>query len=589
MKKFFIATALITIGFYGGYLLSSQQSEKNEIVSGAALKPKSILNLDLQTKKQHKKTINETLNFDGIARQESVFAQLHYAYELANQSNISQLESYLDKSMNSRDPLYNYNIVTIFFEAYTALNPLSAISFVEKNPEFLPEHFISHIVTSWVRYDPEGAIDYFLNIKNRRVILTLGARLLQEPSLINAGLLTEIAAKMGPNPDKIIENARLKALDPEDAFIEAQYLRGMARIKQMQTSIYRWMGTNPEAALNQINNMENKQERTQMLQLAYSHFASRDVLSALAHFREHHGGNENLEQNILTNYTQQDVKGALPLIEAFVQRTGKTQAMSSLLARWVQIDPVASLAYADTLDDKQKLEIYQNISRSYQQIDPEAGLAWALGLDSKYQQVGIRAAMQIQAHNVEAAEALVDSLTDKAIRETLFSSIARTKGQSDPEGALLWLEKYEDDPAYNSALQNILMSWSMTDPKAAANSLDNLSSTELTQPIIGQIAQNWYRTKPDEATEWVSSMPAGEGKYIAITNIALMIGRTDPEAALKLIEDLPTQRQEHARINLAYTMIGTNPSGVEGIIQNLKLDEKGAKNVRLAAQSQLGY
>ncbi|MBL4682082.1 MAG: hypothetical protein JKY88_15335 [Pseudomonadales bacterium] len=65
-----------------------------------------------------------------------------------------------------------------------------------------------------------------------------------------------------------------------------------------------------------------------------------------------------------------------------------------------------------------------------------------------------------------------------------------------------------------------------------------------------------------------------------------MMGRTDPEAALKLIKDLPIQRQEQARINLAYTMIGINPSRVEGIIRNLKLDEKSAENVRLA---QLGY
>jgi hypothetical protein len=215
------------------------------------------------------------------------------------------------------------------------------------------------------------------------------------------------------------------------------------------------MRVNPEEALSQIDQLENAQDKSSLLALAYQQYASQDSLVALEHFRQNHAGNENLEQNVLSLYAQQDLEGALPLIEEFVQRTGKINALSSLISKWVQIVHIASIAYAETLDESHKQTVFQSLFQSFQQVDPDAGLEWALNLDSKYRHITEMAVRSIQSHNVDAAERMLLSVEDTQLKQLMLSGIAQHRAQGDPQSALKWLDQYEDDPSYDAALQSV--------------------------------------------------------------------------------------------------------------------------------------
>ncbi|MFT5210559.1 MAG: hypothetical protein ACI9CE_002285 [Flavobacterium sp.] len=139
MKQIAASIILIVLGFFLGYVVNSQITsstthsntpfENNHISS--YLKPDFGV---------EEKTV--AFHYNSILTQTSVFGQILFTYQLANAAGTDRLETDLIKSVQSRDPFYNYNITSIFFEAYAALDPLSAMKFVNSN---LPPKFLSPI------------------------------------------------------------------------------------------------------------------------------------------------------------------------------------------------------------------------------------------------------------------------------------------------------------------------------------------------------------------------------------------------------------------------------------------------------------
>ena len=95
--------------------------------------------------------------FDDIADQFTVFDQLIVAYRVAADSNEIELKAHIKRCLGSNDPFYNPHLLSIFFEKYTALDPLAALAFVSSEPGLDEQSLVGHILTSWVRTDPEAA------------------------------------------------------------------------------------------------------------------------------------------------------------------------------------------------------------------------------------------------------------------------------------------------------------------------------------------------------------------------------------------------------------------------------------------------
>ena len=105
--------------------------------------------------------------FDDIADQFTVFDQLIVAYRVAADSDEIELEAHIKRCLGSKDPFYNPHLLAIFFEKYTALDPLAALAFVSSEPRLDAQSLVGHILTSWVRTDPEAAVEYFVGLTTR--------------------------------------------------------------------------------------------------------------------------------------------------------------------------------------------------------------------------------------------------------------------------------------------------------------------------------------------------------------------------------------------------------------------------------------
>ena len=206
--------------------------------------------------------------FDDISQQTSVFAQLLVAYEVAAIANQETLEAYLNTAIAFRDPLFNYNVASILVERYTSIDPQAALAFVDNDPRFSRIAFITNILTSWIRQDPEAALDYFTGINDPQLRNQVGLRLLRDPLVISAGWEAEISAILGASAKNIVEMARLDRLDPEFAFEDALNGYSSTRMFNLRNTIIRWVRHDAIRALERLLLLNNINEQQQLPNMA---------------------------------------------------------------------------------------------------------------------------------------------------------------------------------------------------------------------------------------------------------------------------------------------------------------------------------
>ncbi|MFN3237120.1 MAG: hypothetical protein ACE37D_08675 [Pseudomonadales bacterium] len=579
--------AIITVcglSFFAGYLLTRDTTIKVQpATSTIPGKIQTVPNPAVSQSGDAGST--PQLSFDGIATQVTIFDKLRYAHELANLADSAQLEAMLDQAAASRDPLYNYNMVSIFLEKYTAIDPLGAIAYVERS-QLGNQQFITHIVTSWVRVDPEAAIDYFKNIQDPQLRNVLAGRLLSDPTLKGSGFDNEVMAVLGTQGKLLADIMSTQQLPPAMAFEEALQLEPRARQSAIHTALIRWLREDPEQVIDRVLQHPNLDERTRMFQGILNEYINIDEDAAFAFAQQHLTDNVRTEQHMLAMLGQRNPRRTLPLVEDFIARTGNVSPLNSMVSTWVQQEPQAALAYIDSLAANQRANLYQSVAYSYVNSHPEEGFRWLLTQRDDFPQIVRNTIAQSINHNtVNIAERTLSQITEAGLRTQLITGIGNYRASQDPGGALAWLEQYRGDAAYPTAVQNVIASMSHQNPRAAAAALEERLDDQYAAPLAGQIVNSWYRASPRDALNWARGLKEGEAKANALSNVVMMVAQQDPDEAMRIVRAIPSgQYQEDARRNVAYSLISENPQDVENIISELRINEADARHMREMAR-----
>ena len=579
-------------GFFIGLWIQTSGLEDNSPVPVGRAQSRGIDELPdrrTSTPRLDSTITNQALTFDDISHQQSVFQQLFAAYQLALSADMAELESYIDLSARSNDPFYSYNLVTVFLERFTMLDPLLAIEYIESNHRLDRNTFIPHIVTSWIRFDPEAAIDYFRTIDNQQMKQILGIRLLADPTLQRTGLEQEIIQALGPDSDLIVAQIRSSQLPPEQAFDEILSNQGNLQTPQLMTVIARWAYKDFDGLVTRISEITNDTQRQTLLAQAYSIYANNFPQAALDHVRAHQPDLPFLEEQVLGVLVRQDPLTARPLVEDYLGRHDSGYLLNNLMSNWVSTNPAEALQYVETLTENQKLNAYQSLARSYMQSHPREALDWILSLDSEYQHVQEAAFAVVTDKNIDFMEQAIDEIRNTGLRLQALTSITEYKSRSDPQAAVDWLANYEDDPAYLPALQSVLGNWAYRDPAGAAREIEKQLGAEALKPVVHQIAQSWYAKDEEAAIQWVNSLEDGQAKVAALISLAAQVVTRDPGQAAEMIRQIPEgQDQTNAKRNVAYTWASQSPDQVDEIITTFDLDEEEAEQIRQISQQTRG-
>jgi len=597
-----ILTALL-FGFLAGYLLRdkvlaefSQSANDNAPYAANPNAPgprrssidPGIRVSGIDTNPETKRTKKLTWDFEDIDDQATVFDQLIIAYRLAAESDPVALEALIKRCLRSSDPFYNPHLVAIFIEKYTAIDPLKALAFVSSEPGLNEQYLVGHILTSWVRTDPEAAVAYYTSLNNQMLVRSIGPRLLTDPAVARAGLSNEIEDKIGPGSQMLVDQIKAQTTPPAELFENAMLLTGNRRTTQLQQALSAWASRDPEAALARINLMPNASERERFTQTAMMIYSQVDPENALAYMRNTLVDNPQIEATILSAIARADPENSLALIEEFSQRTGDTSPIVNLLSFWASKDPAKAIAYAATRSEAIQAKAYSGIAYNYVRSHPTEGVDWLLGLGDEHRQTKQNVLRSLVRVDSQLAEDTVRKVNDIALRGSLINSLASHKSASDPAQALDWINQFQEEPVYRQARTTILRNWANSDPEKAVNEISDELDEDVMAPILSQVASSWFRRSPEDALNWVESLPAGTGRERAITSMVGLVAAKDPDDAIKLANQISNQQnQRDAKRSIAYSWYAREPDQLENIISRLQLTEQDANQLRQARRGEL--
>ncbi len=567
-----VAVAAVFVGVQISHPPEPGLIVSSNIQSGAV--PATILQSDSD------KTASPLPRFADIARQPTMFRQLYIAYQLAASSDIPTLKSHMDNLIHDDDPFFHYNIANVFLERLIALDVMESIHYIE-NADISRDRihrFLSNIVSSWIRHDPEAAIDYVRNIDSMQLKNMIGARLLRDPTLGNTGLQSKLQQDLGQFGQMIMQSANLRQKNPEAAFEEALLLRGSDRQMGMWSAVARWYMEDPEAVLARVLDMDNAVEKKNIMQMLIQTQSQQDPFAALEMVRNYYPQDMDMERQVLMAMTRSDVQQALPYINAFVERTGETHLLQNLASRWSRSDPHAAIDYANTLDKQHRQAFLNGIASGYIHSNPDEGLRWAMSLNNR--EVLDQVIQFLPNIDISMAENLMNRLDDPQHTHSLMVSISYEKARADPEGAYQWLTKFHDEPGYHNALTNVIREWARHDPKSAADTLEQHQEDSDYQELFSSVAQGWAQRNPDEAISWVRSLPEGEIVDQAAESVVFQIWRNDIDSAIDMMDVMSDERSSSARLTLAVLMLAMKSDEIEDIVDKLDLTEEQADQVR---------
>ena len=540
---------------------------------------------DIQQPSAGENQLSRQLEFSDIYEQENIFEQLYFAYSIARASDFERLNELLAVVIRDPDPLFSYSIAFILLEKMVVLDPLSALKFIDTHRTMEQNIFVSHVVTSWVRQDPEAAIDYFKSIRNQQLKYYIGARLLDDPTLGRSGLLAEVELELGSYSEQIVEQVRLRRMPVASAFEEALLRTDNRRLDMLISAAARWYQQDPEAAVQNVAALTNLNERQQLLGIILSMQSGQDPELALQMMEQYAPDDKEIRQQVLMNYANHDPVKALPEIESWVSETGDYFLMSSLISRWVQIDEIAALSYVESIPDQYRQSVVEGLAYAYLEHSPEKGMAWLLTLGPEYPQDVKLSALQALYSYPDIAEDWLTRLdSEPEMQGVLLEQVAQRKAEMNPSDAYEWLERYSDSPQFQAARYSVLQTWAQSDPSTVAALLDDSSSDSAYSGLYSMISGTWVYDDVDAALDWIESIPDSANKEAALGPALSSI--QDPERAIALLEELPEDSAGHLKMQVAYHWLSQNPNEVETIIRRLDLNDQDAEDLH-SIQEQL--
>ncbi len=513
-------------------------------------------------------------DFAQIHQQENIFEKLHFAYSIASRSHFEQLETYMTSIIFDDDPLFNHNVASILLEKMVVLDPIRALDYIDSHRSNNQNNFISSILTSWIRQDPEAAIDYYKTIKNSQLKYMIGARLLEDPTLLQSGMLEEVEIALGSYSKQISEHVRFNRMAPANAFEEALLRTDVRRRELLMRAMSRWYQQDPESAIQRVAVLTNQNEKRQLLQVIINMQSQQDPETALLLLEQYAPNDRDLKRQALNNFAHQNPLAALARVESWVAETGNYDIMSTLVSSWIQSDEVAALSYVDSIPASNRPEVLRALSSAYIRQSPEEGMEWVLGLDSELSSTLKRTAVSALMQHPDVAERWLSRLdTDPEMQANLMLQLSGAKARNDPAAAYQWLDSQKDSPSYDSARVHVFQQWAQSDPESVASIIESEPDNRSIRTAFSQTAGHWATRDTEAAVSWVRSLPDSDNKNAAIEGIVSYgAGYKDPGLTLSLIDSLPDDQAKNLRFQLANNLLYSRPGDIETILEELRLD-----------------
>ena len=143
-----------------------------------------------------------------------------------------------------------------------------------------------------------------------------------------------------------------------------------------------------------------------------------------------------------------------------------------------------------------------------------------------FQHVGARLAQ----HDPAAAAAFTDRVP-AAARPSWVAAVASGYASGDPEGAVAWISRFRNDPAYRNVVATTAMALAQRDAPAAARLLETGGELdEAGARAAATVVAQWVQQDPTAAAAWAARLDP-RARSMALTMAAQQWSLRDPDGA----------------------------------------------------------
>lgn len=556
MRSSLIVSIALIVGTLLGYFGSSYNANSDAIKAVPIAVPVPLDSALLSEEEAQQQRANNYQSVRGIADILSLpnqFARTEALVALAARSDIDAVIELIAAAQGVSSVSTRLQLTNILLSRFAELDTPLALEYLLSSGMAAKEpHLLDALFSEWAKTDLNAALRGVRQLNEREHIQTAGDAISQAHVQHGEKLAQEIMAQLPSEYDTTYYKASMLALRaisaPAEALEEALLLKDPQQQSSAVYSVMRqWAEQDVRAAANHLLNLKDA--------------PLKDGMDSMI-----------LQSTIVQEYVEQDPAAALEWIVSNVKGRESEQMLETALTQMVQENPDQAITYLDSLPVSHRTQnLLLNVATNWAIKDPEAAAHWVSKQDSVHAETLNYIAQRWAEQDAEAAGRYVENLP-KSARPQWISSVASGYAQRDPAAAINWLQQYEAQQGYSSALDNVLSQWSYNDPLAAlayiereqnvekfpnatVNAISRLAEQDtagtlarveamqggaLQQAAVWALMDTWANRDMQGLDNWTKSRDAGPVRDRAVEALVTRLG-DKPERAIALINSVQSE------------------------------------------------
>lgn len=283
--------------------------------------------------------------------------------------------------------------------------------------------------------------------------------------------------------------------------------------------------------------------------LLFGRWAESDPLAAMAYSNSMGMAGGFVRPTILQSWASVDPENAARYYaENSAQFVGAGMmgggGASAIAGEWARQDPTAALAWANTLQGREKSDAIANVVREVAATDPGRAAQLAATLDA-------------------------------SARGDAYEAIARQWGASNFADAEVWIASLPSEQQA-SAMASALAGLSLENPQLAAQKLASMPQGEARDNAASTLAGNWGRQEPAAALAWIMKEGTEDAQRQVMREIIPNLAAKDDSAALAFVSSQPPGQVRDSAAS-AYVM-GNRNNNISTVMRVAEsIDDEGSR------------
>ncbi len=341
----------------------------------------------------------------------------------------------------------------------------------------------------------------------------------------------------------------INGLDPSQFAAEAEKLESLPWQERLMSAFLlftRWGEVDPLAAIDYSNKLgfAGMFTRPAILQS----WASVDPENAAKYYQEHArdfmmmggmgrgmGGGQSGASVIAAEWARDNPDGALAWAQTLEGRD-RSEAISAALREIAATDPAAAAAKLAGLSGDDLGRSYSEIAREWGAKNWNEALAWAKSLPAEDQARALSAAIEGLARQDPAKAAQqIASMPPDQVDDNAVEAVAQQMARDNPAEAAKWIAglKVEDT---GGAMREVMMNWATTDAAAALQFVEQQPAGELRDEAVSTYLWSNRGGDPQQSVALAETISDEGSRTRAVVGAAMRWMADDEQAAKAYIQ-----------------------------------------------------